>query len=650
MQYKVLSVFNAVRPVPSKHVKLFAFDAGKFRRMSGDMLHTPIVPHPKRLGNRGRHSPSAGLLAMALAVQHPAPRATAARPWMVKRTRGFMSDMPYRIIRLLGEGGMSGVYEAEAPDGRRIAVKVFRDGKRSRFLRDRFMAEARLLKTLYHPNIVRVHDCGADEGTGRPWFAMDLVLGADGKSRTLADARKQGGIGDAQLRTWFAETKAALDYLHKCGVVHRDVKLENILVDSDGHARLADFGVSRIVDEKLKGEVGVESTFVTGETTPTRPVMGTYFYLPPEIRAGAPATAATDRYALGVAFFRMLTGMWYEPGTNALDLLAPFPEFWRRELPELLAQNGRNAFRRIRRRRIWMAAIGAASAILPAVTLAILASRTFTDAAKGATRSALPAAEPGWALPPSFAAPRLKPLALGGGVEMDFCACPAGSFMMSNLDKTACHKVTITRPFWIAATPVTARQLRLEFPNAERDESAKTMESTFTNMIVACKMQGGTVREYIQRLNMRYALSLPPGYMFRLPTEAELEYAIREGGARMPRHDDVWLDAKETKCLMASAGLEYRDDLRLAPKSGGNAWGLTTLWTDSEQTVLDTVDGKAGTKTAAEAIRYADEETDPLRMGTLQLSRQFQFQRWLLMKEPSGFIRICIGPNLTPNH
>ena len=198
----------------------------------------------------------------------------------------------YEIIKLLGKGGMSEVYEAETPDGRRIAVKLFRDEKQSCFLRDRFMAEARLLKTLYHPNIVRVHDCGIDGETGRAWFAMDLVLGADGKARTLENARKEGGIDDAQLRTWFAETKAALDYLHTCGVVHRDVKLENILIDKDGHARLADFGVSRVLDEKLKSEVGVESTFVTGEATGTRPVMGTYFYLTPEVRAGAPATTA----------------------------------------------------------------------------------------------------------------------------------------------------------------------------------------------------------------------------------------------------------------------------------------------------------------------------------------------------------------------
>ena len=221
--------------------------------------------------------------------------------------------------------------------------------------------------------------------------------------------------------------------------------------------------------------------------------------------------------------------------------------------------------------------------------------------------------------------------------------------MMSNLDKTTCHKVTITRPFWIAATPVTARQLRLEFPDAARDELAKTLETAFTNMIVACKMKGGMVREYIQRLNMKYGQTLPTGYLFRLPTEAELEYAVREGGARMPQHGDVWLDAKETKCLVKSARLEYRDDLRLVPKFGGNAYGLVTLWTDTEQAVLDMVDGRPGTKTAKDSIAYEAEEVDPLLTGALHLGRQFQFQRWL-MKEPSGFIRICIAPKLATRH
>ena len=80
--------------------------------------------------------------------------------------------------------------------------------------------------------------------------------------------------------------------------------------------------MSRIFGEELKSELAVSTTLVEGESTGTRPIMGTYFYLAPEIRAGEQATTSSDRYALGVTFFRLLTGMWYEPGVNAADYLA----------------------------------------------------------------------------------------------------------------------------------------------------------------------------------------------------------------------------------------------------------------------------------------------------------------------------------------
>ena len=531
------------------------------------------------------------------------------------------------------------MFEAESPDGRRFALKVFRREKQSHFLRERFIAEAKILQRLYHPRIVRVYEYGIDDTNGSLWFTMDLVTGSDGTPTTLETIRRRKDVPSETLQRWLTETKEALNYLHKCGVVHRDVKLENILIDSDGHARLADFGVSRIVDEQLKSEIGVSSTFVTGETAGTRPVMGTYFYLPPDVRGGKPATPESDFYALGVAFFRLLTGMWYEPGTNALDLLAPFSEFWRRELPELLDGYGKNARPRVRKRNASAVVIMLAAVLAAGVVLVLQRPRNPS------------VSDSDWALPPSFAVPRLQSLPLDdSGGALEFCACPPGAFMMSNIGgDTTCHKVTISQPFWIGKTCVTAKQIRQVFPNTERDGAALQMESVFTNMYVACRLWGAPVNEYLRRLNMKYGLLLPTGYVFRLPTEAELEYAIREGGARMPSTKDVWRDAAETRRLMADARMQFWDDLRLLPSRHANAWGLATLWTDTEQAVLDCVDGKVGTKTAKDSIFYDQEESDPLRNGALHLSRQFNFQRWLL-KEPSGFIRICIGPILTPNH
>ncbi len=146
-----------------------------------------------------------------------------------------MSIVPYRRIRKLGSGGMSDVFEVESPDGRRLALKVFRQEKEGRFLKERFIAEAKILQTLYHPHIVRVHEYGIDESSSCPWYAMYLVVSSDGTPSTLEDIRRQGKVPDATLRQWFAETKETLDYLHKCGVVHRDVKLDNILIDVEGH-------------------------------------------------------------------------------------------------------------------------------------------------------------------------------------------------------------------------------------------------------------------------------------------------------------------------------------------------------------------------------------------------------------------------------
>ena len=257
----------------------------------------------------------------------------------------------YRIVRPLGHGGMGTVYEVEDVAGAHLALKLFTGGaKNQEFLEKRFRAEAKILAMLDHPHLVKVRDVGVDEATGSPWFTMDLVLNAQGEPETLEDARRRGGISNVQALCWFRELADELDYLHARGIVHRDVKLENVLIDDGGHAVLSDFGISRIFDNKLRSRLDVTTTFIDGQTTGTRPVMGTYFYLAPEVRAGQPVTPASDWYALGVLFFRLLTGMWYESpktpteadvrkATSPFDMLLAFDPFWQTNLPRLLSDD-----------------------------------------------------------------------------------------------------------------------------------------------------------------------------------------------------------------------------------------------------------------------------------------------------------------------
>ena len=273
----------------------------------------------------------------------------------------------YRIVRPLGKGGMAEVYEVEHERlGVRRALKLFTaEGARADFLRTRFIAEGKLLERLDHPRLVKVHASGVDETLGAPYLVMDLVLGADGEPQTLATLHARHQITEERLFGWYEDLAEALRYIHAAGVVHRDVKPSNILIGEDGHAVLSDFGVSRFTDENLRKELSVDATMATDATTLSRVVMGTANYFAPEVRAGATATAAADIYALGVTLFRLLTGVWYEPDTNALELLKSFDPAWRRIFPALLAADPlRRSLPPCRRtRRLWLWTVLSAAVI-----------------------------------------------------------------------------------------------------------------------------------------------------------------------------------------------------------------------------------------------------------------------------------------------
>ena len=243
----------------------------------------------------------------------------------------------YRLIRLIGQGGMGEVYEAEHSGLRkRMALKVFTaDGAKADFLRKRFLAEGRILARLDHPRLVKVHDLGLDERRDMPYFAMDLVVGADGSPWSLERWRQERKPDEPAIAAVYDDLRKGLEYLHAKGVVHRDVKLENVLIDKTGRAVLSDFGVSRIFDEGLRRELSVTVTFAADKA----PIMGSFGYLAPELKRGEPATPAADAYALGVLVFRLLTGVWYENDSSAMDLLAGFDEGWTTLLTQLLAED-----------------------------------------------------------------------------------------------------------------------------------------------------------------------------------------------------------------------------------------------------------------------------------------------------------------------
>ena len=204
-----------------------------------------------------------------------------------------LAGSDYRLLRLVGRGGMGAVYEAEQISlGRRVAVKVLprvfgRDPERVA----RFVDESRLAARLHHPGIVPVF--GAGEAGGLPYFAMEFVRGETAATLAIPDARTAVTIA--------LQAADALDYAHRCGVRHGDVKPANLLVSADGRVRLADFGLAAVFAPPDSSALSIEHCASC--------IGGTPRYLAPELRTTGSSLvggAASDQYALGVTLREIL--------------------------------------------------------------------------------------------------------------------------------------------------------------------------------------------------------------------------------------------------------------------------------------------------------------------------------------------------------
>jgi eukaryotic-like serine/threonine-protein kinase len=225
--------------------------------------------------------------------QAPAPGATtASADASLPDTLG-----PYRVLSLLGSGGMSHVYAAIRMQGpqRVVALKVLRPELLSSALKDRFLREQALQERLAHPHIAQLYDAGLDVACG-PYLAMERI---DGLPITQ-HAQTLGLSVSARIRL-FLQACDAVTYAHANLIVHRDLKPSNILVDGRGQVKLLDFGIAKWLSGEAAQGDATELTHLGGQAfTPD--------YAAPEQVLGGRVTTATDVYALGVLLFELLTG------------------------------------------------------------------------------------------------------------------------------------------------------------------------------------------------------------------------------------------------------------------------------------------------------------------------------------------------------
>ena len=281
----------------------------------------------------------------------------------------------YRVLRKIGEGGMGAVYEVEHEMlHQRFALKTFfftDDSAEERAdTEQRFLLEARVTAQMRHTGIVAVQTLDRDAASGSYYFVMEYVaMGRARRSALLASAVGDGkawremtsGVTVAEgeaavglsledllqhakrlnrplnpgvVRQLLLDVADALSYAHRFGegILHRDIKPANILVRADGHAVIADFGVAKVLDKRLRGSMlgagGASLSLRMDEGGAAyHLILGTRDYMAPELLSGAPPSPKTDLFALGVVAYQLLTGETFGAGAKMPSELG-FPKAW----------------------------------------------------------------------------------------------------------------------------------------------------------------------------------------------------------------------------------------------------------------------------------------------------------------------------------
>jgi hypothetical protein len=265
--------------------------------------------------------------AMAAPLEPTGPMPVPGPPVEVEAADEQVLGGRYRLGDVLGAGGMAQVHRAhDVLLGREVAVKVLRDSV-DEGDRARFTTEAQLLAQLSHPALVTVLDAGVSEE--RPYVVMELVEG-----RTFAAALRDGPMPALEVARIGAQVAHALAHAHEQGVVHRDVKPANVLLDDAGPVKLADFGIARLIGDTMRH-------------TATGTTIGTAAYISPEQVQGHVVGGASDVYSLGLMLLEALTGERAYPGTpteaalarlhRQPDIPGHLPEPWRELVGSMVA-------------------------------------------------------------------------------------------------------------------------------------------------------------------------------------------------------------------------------------------------------------------------------------------------------------------------